>query len=75
LTVDDLADRIAALASRHATKLIAIDGWGGAGKSRLAAELVKRLPAVTVVHTDDFAGHTNQAGTGNGLHARFSAPC
>lgn len=56
MTVDDLARRIDAVAARHATKLIAIDGWGGAGKSRLAAELEKRLPAVAVIHTDDFAG-------------------
>jgi uridine kinase len=56
LTLDDLAHRIDAVAAKRATKLIAIDGWGGAGKSRLAAELEERLPAVTVVHTDDFAG-------------------
>lgn len=37
-------------------KLIAIDGWGGAGKSRLAAELETRLPSAKVVHTDDFTG-------------------
>ena len=35
--------------------LIAIDGPGGGGKSRLAAELEERLPSVTVIHTDDFA--------------------
>jgi uridine kinase len=56
LTVDDLVHRIGALATTRTTKLVAIDGWGGAGKSRLAAELEKRLPAVTVLHTDDFAG-------------------
>jgi uridine kinase len=56
LTVDDLAQRIGAQPARRGTKVIAIDGWGGAGKSRLAAELEKRLPSVTVVHTDDFAG-------------------
>jgi uridine kinase len=55
LTLDDLAHRIDAVAAKRATKLIAIDGWGGAGKSRLAAELEKRLPAVAVIHTDDFA--------------------
>lgn len=56
MTVDDLAHRIDAMAAKRATKLIAIDGWGGAGKSRLAAQLEKRLPSVAVVHTDDFAG-------------------
>ena len=56
MNVDDLADRIAAVAARRTTKLIAIDGLGGAGKSRLAAELEKRLQSLTVVHVDDFAG-------------------
>ena len=56
MTVDDLARRIEALVAKRATRLIAIDGWGGAGKSRLAAELEKRPPSVAVVHTDDFAG-------------------
>jgi uridine kinase len=61
LKVEDLAHRIDAVVARRATRLIAIDGWGGAGKSRLATELEKRLPSVTVVHTDDFAG-PNQPG-------------
>jgi uridine kinase len=56
LKVDDLARNVDALAAKGTTRLIAIDGWGGSGKSRLAAELEKRLPSVTVVHTDDFAG-------------------
>jgi uridine kinase len=36
------------------TRIIAIDGCGGAGKSTLAAELGRGLPA-PIVHTDDFA--------------------
>jgi uridine kinase len=61
LKVEDLAHRIDAVIARRATRLIAIDGWGGSGKSRLASELEKRLPSVAVVHTDDFAG-PNQPG-------------
>jgi uridine kinase len=56
LKFDDIALRIDALAAKGTTKLIAIDGWGGGGKSRLADALEKRLASVTVVHTDDFAG-------------------
>jgi uridine kinase len=37
------------------TRLVAIDGWGGAGKTRLATELARRLLSASVVHTDDFA--------------------
>lgn len=36
------------------TKILAIDGFGGAGKSTLAAALAIRL-AAPIVHTDDFA--------------------
>jgi predicted ATPase len=41
LTVEDLAHRIDAVVARRATRLVAIDGRGGAGKSRLATELEK----------------------------------
>jgi uridine kinase len=37
-----------------ATILVAIDGFGGAGKSTFAAQLAEHL-GVEVVHTDDFA--------------------
>ncbi len=36
-------------------RVIAIDGRGGAGKSRLAARLQELVPASAVVHTDDVA--------------------
>jgi uridine kinase len=39
---------------RATTKLIAIDGRGGAGKSTLARRLADRLSNVTVVEVDDF---------------------
>ena len=38
-----------------ATRIVAVDGAGGAGKSTLAAWLSDRLGA-PVIHTDDFAG-------------------
>ncbi len=37
------------------TKLVAIDGYGGSGKSDLANRLASRLGSVSVVRTDDFA--------------------
>lgn len=37
------------------TTLVAIDGYGGAGKTTLAAALADRLNDAIVVHTDDFA--------------------
>ena len=56
MTIDDLVHRLDGVAARRRTRLIAVDGWGGGGKSRLAAELAQRLASVTVIHTDYFAG-------------------
>jgi uridine kinase len=42
-----------------ATKIIAIDGPGGAGKSSLAARLAHELGGVPVLQTDDFASWEN----------------
>jgi predicted AAA+ superfamily ATPase len=41
------------------TRIIAIDGPGGAGKTTLAARLAKELRATAVIHTDDFASWEN----------------
>jgi uridine kinase len=41
------------------TRIIAIDGPGGAGKSTLARLLARKLGDVPVVHTDDFASWDN----------------
>ena len=41
------------------TKIIAIDGCGGAGKSTLAAAVSKLLNNCPVIHTDDFASWDN----------------
>ena len=45
----------AAVVGRPGTRWVGIDGWGGAGKSTLAAALSAVVPASTVVHIDDFA--------------------
>jgi uridine kinase len=37
------------------TRIVAIDGHGGSGKSQLAEALSRRLGGTEVVHTDDFA--------------------
>jgi uridine kinase len=41
------------------TRIVAIDGRGGAGKTTLAAWLADELPATAVIHTDDFASWDN----------------
>lgn len=50
----DLLRRIDRLRSRGRTVLIAIDGWGGAGKTTLAHWLADQLSAA-VVCSDDFS--------------------
>ena len=61
--VNRLGDVVAAIHSSAApadmaTRVIAVDGPGGAGKSTLAAYLARELDA-SVVHTDDFASWDN----------------
>ncbi len=41
------------------TRIVAVDGAGGAGKSTLAVHLAAALEACPIVHTDDFAGWDN----------------
>jgi uridine kinase/RimJ/RimL family protein N-acetyltransferase len=42
------------------SRVIAIDGPGGAGKSTLATHLADRLDGAPIIHTDDFASWDNQ---------------
>jgi uridine kinase len=41
------------------TRIIAIDGPGGAGKTTLAAWLAEKLGVTALIHTDDFASWDN----------------
>jgi uridine kinase len=42
-----------------ATRIVAVDGPGGAGKTWLAARLADELGGAPIVHTDDFASWDN----------------
>jgi uridine kinase len=55
--MESLVDRIhrSAAPAEMTTKIVAIDGCGGAGKSTLAASLAHDLGTVPIIHTDDFA--------------------
>ena len=44
------------------TRIVAVDGPGGAGKSSLAAWLAHRLGGVPTIHTDDFASWDDPLG-------------
>jgi uridine kinase len=54
-TYRSLAERVLAAPPKAPTRLIAIDGHGGAGKSTFAKRLADALGAAFVLHTDDFA--------------------
>ncbi|MGH3339713.1 MAG: uridine kinase family protein [Propionibacteriaceae bacterium] len=41
------------------TRIVAVDGLGGAGKSTLALQLSRSLSDAVIVHTDDFATWDN----------------
>jgi uridine kinase len=57
MTFAELAERIVALPGT--TRLVAIDGCSGAGKSTFAARLSTALGEAPVVHTDDFSTWDN----------------
>jgi uridine kinase len=42
-----------------ATRIVAIDGHGGAGKSTLAEHVALALDGAAIIHTDDFASWEN----------------
>jgi uridine kinase len=52
------AEAVAAVAGlpRDRTVFVGVDGFGGAGKTTLAAELAAAVPGAVVVHVDDFSG-------------------
>ncbi|WP_327100118.1 aminodeoxychorismate synthase [Nocardia vinacea] len=57
---DEIAGRVATSSPRlGSTRLVAVDGPGGAGKSTFAAYLAG-LCTAQVVHTDDFADGNNE---------------
>jgi uridine kinase len=55
----DLAAAIQELPSDFSTRLVGIDGCGGAGKSVFAERLSKNLDDAPIIHTDDFASWDN----------------
>lgn len=53
-SVDDVVGAVRALLP--GTRFVGIDGFGGSGKSTLAAAVAAAVPAVVIVHVDDFWG-------------------
>ncbi|MFI5498213.1 AAA family ATPase [Nocardia asteroides] len=60
MTIDEIVAAVAEAVPRlGATRLVAVDGPGGAGKSTLAEQLSAACGA-TLLHTDDFASWDDQ---------------
>ncbi|MBS10513.1 MAG: uridine kinase [Gemmatimonadetes bacterium] len=54
MDVDAVVQVIERTDSRGRTRLVAIDGCGGAGKSSLAEAIAERIDDAAIVHVDDF---------------------
>ncbi|WP_407640637.1 uridine kinase family protein [Actinacidiphila alni] len=63
-----------AVPARGRTRLIAVDGHAGAGKSTVAARLAAELGGAPVVHTDDLATHEEPFGWTERLAEQVLAP-
>jgi uridine kinase len=72
-SLTDIEHRIRATKSPQKTKIIGIDGCGGAGKSTLAARLAAKLNA-QIIHTDDFASWHNAMNWHDRLMTQVIAP-
>lgn len=55
--MDDLIRKISSLKIENKTLLIAVDGFGGSGKTTLAQKIKSYFENVTIIQIDDFYSH------------------
>jgi len=67
LTVEELANHIKSKSDNTERFVIAISGFGGAGKSTISKKLVDLLCNATLIHTDDFIA-SDENGALEGYH-------
>ena len=72
-SLTDILRLVNAASSPQVTKIIGIDGCGGAGKTTFAARLAKRLDG-QIIHTDDFASWDNTLNWHDRLMAQVITP-
>ena len=68
----DLITKIKITPLKTKTKLIAIDGRGGSGKTTLACELAAGMKNVTIISMDDFYLPSNLRDNSNPLYFNFN---
>jgi uridine kinase len=75
-TIDDAVAAAVRIAAEHRgqTVFIGIDGYGGAGKTTVAARLAAAVPHAVVVHVDDFAAPTIPAWDWGRMESQLLAP-
>ena len=56
------------------TRIVAIDGYGGSGKSEIADRLAQRLGSAAIVRTDDFARPNVRGWEWSRMHAQVLDP-
>jgi uridine kinase len=66
-SIEELADYIKSKASKDERYVIAISGFGGAGKSTASRRLSTLLGDTTLIHTDDFIA-ADENGVLEGYH-------
>lgn len=57
MNIDEIVKKISSLKIKDKTLLIAIDGFGGSGKTTLAQKLKNNFENATIVQIDDFYSH------------------
>jgi uridine kinase len=68
--VEELAEHIKQRANNNERFVIAISGFGGAGKSTLSGKLAELLDNATLIHTDDFIA-ADENGVLEGYHLNW----
>lgn len=70
ITTEELAALIKATSNNHTRFLVAISGFGGAGKSTVSEQLANLLCDATLIHTDDFID-ADDNGAREGYHLNW----
>lgn len=72
MNYQELITKVQNIIPPRKTKLIAIDGRGGSGKTTLSCELAQQLKDVTIIAMDDFYVQSNLRENSNPIYFNFN---